>query len=639
MTMNILPSSMASTSQTDGSMEPITPADAEMPILGSGSILQQRYEIIRLRAQGGMSTVYEARDLRFSHTFRRCAIKEIVNAGPDMNTRRLNMQSFEREANILASLSHPAIPHIFDYFAVGNRAYLVLEYIEGEDLEALLEQTTEFFLPGRVARWILQICDVLEYLHTHPQGPIVFRDIKPSNIMLLPDERVMLVDFGIAKVFFDRKRGTMVGTEGYAPPEQYRGLAGQPGDIYALGATMHHLLTRRDPRLEPPFSFHERPPSSINPAVSAELEAVVMKAVEYEPEKRFTTIAEFASALQAAALPAGEYRGLLATMHREPDRERQPVWEFRCDDEVRASPTIHEGVLYIGSYDHCLYALNAKTGQLIWKYGTQAGICATACVAGEKVLFGSEDMLLYGVSQQGGRIIWSCPTDGRIRSSPLAIYGHIFFGSDDGYLYALHADSGRIIWRFRAGGPIRSRPALAGELVVFGCEDGQIYAVDMGSGELRWKQRTAQGVVSSPTLGDGMIYVGSRDWHLYALNARSGWPIWRFRTGNSVLSTPLFANNRVYVGSVDGGVYAIDARNGRQVWRYATEGQVTSSAAIGQDALYIGSIDTHLYSLEMSNGKLRWRYRTGGAIPGSPVVAEGMVYVGSTDGHVYALPL
>jgi len=636
--MDVLPSAVANTSQTSGSIQPIAPADAEAPILGSDTILQQRYEIIKLRARGGMSTVYEARDLRFSHTFRRCAIKEIVNAAPDLDTRRLNLQSFEREANILASLSHPAIPHIFDYFAVGSRAYLVLEYIEGEDLQALLEHTTSFLPPGRVVRWILQICDVLEYLHTRPQGPIIFRDIKPSNIMLLPDDRVMLVDFGIAKVFLGRKRGTMVGTEGYAPPEQYRGLAGQPGDIYALGATMHHLLTRRDPRLEPPFSFRERLPSSINPAVSAELEAVVMKAVEYDPEKRFATVSEFALALQAA-IPASERIRIPALLRREPEETRQPLWQFSCDDEVRASPIVHEGILYIGSYDHHLYALNANTGQLIWKYRTEAGICATACVADEKALFGSEDMLLYAVSQRGGRIIWTCPTDGRIRSSPLAVYGHVFFGSDDGCLYALHADSGRIIWRFRAGGPIRSRPALAGELVVFGCEDGQVYAVDMGSGELRWKQRTAQGIVSSPAVGDSMVYIGSRDWHLHALNARSGWPVWRFRTGNAVLSTPAIADNRLYVGSVDGSIYAIDARNGRQIWRYATEGQVTSSAAIWQDALYVGSVDTHLYSLEINSGKLRWRYRTGGTVPGSPVVAEGRVYIGSTDGYVYALPL
>ncbi len=630
------------------SPQPITPfatdsaattESGQSPVLDKGTILQQRYEIIKLRARGGMSTVYEARDLRFSHVFRRCAVKEVANAAPDPDTRRLNMQSFEREANILASLSHPAIPHIFDYFAVGSRAYLVLEYIEGEDLQALLERTTGFLPPRRVASWILQICDVLEYLHTHPQGPIVFRDIKPSNIMLLPDERVMLVDFGIAKVFLGRERGTMVGTEGYAPPEQYRGLAGQPGDIYALGATMHHLLTRRDPRLEPPFSFRERLPSSINPAVSAELEAVVMKAVEYEPENRFATISEFASALQAAAIPTGERKGTLATVHREPDETRQPLWQFPCNDEVRASPIVHEGTLYIGSYDHHLYALNAKTGQLIWKYSTEAGICTTACIADEKVLFGSEDRLLYAISQRGGRIIWTCPTDGRIRSSPLAVYGHVFFGSDDGYLYALHGDSGRIIWRFRAGGPIRSRPMLAGELVVFGCEDGQVYAVDMGSGELRWKQRTAQGIISSPTLGDNMVYIGSRDWHLYALSARSGWPVWRFRTSNCVLSTPAFAKNRVYVGSADCSVYAIDAQNGRQVWRYATEDQVTSSAAIWEDALYIGSVDAHLYSLDINSGKLRWRYRTGGAIPGSPAIAEGRVYIGSTDGYVYALSL
>jgi len=624
--------------ETRKSPLPAIPRLPESAILANGTVLQGRYEILKLRALGGMGAVYEARDLRFSHTLRRCAIKEIINAAPDPQTRHLNLQNFEREANILASLNHPAIPHIFDYFGEGNRAYLILEYVEGEDLEALLEHTNGFLSEERALRWILQVCDVLEYLHTHKEGAIVFRDMKPSNIMVRPDDRIVLVDFGIAKVFLDQKRGTMVGTEGYSPPEQYRGLAGPQGDIYALGATMHHLLTKQDPRLEPPFSFHERPPRSINPAVSPEIEAVVMKALEYEAEKRFASITEMKQAILAACgKDEAQRQGGPAAIHRE--QSITPLWEFACEDEVRSSPVVMKGVLYIGSYDNNLYALDAEKGQFIWKYPTEGGICSTPCLDEDKVFFGSEDRILYALSQRTGRIVWSCPTDGRIRSSPLADYGHIFFGSDDGNLYAVKADSGRLTWKFQAGGPIRCHPLLVTETIVFGGEDGHIYGVDMGTGALKWKQRTSNGIVSSPCLGDGLIYIGSRDWHLYALNARSGWPVWRFRTNNCVISSPAVADVRVFAGSVDGNVYALEGKSGRLLWKYATGGQVTSSPYVYNGTVYIGSVDSCVYALEVKSGKLRWRFQTGGPVPSSPIVAENVVYIGSTDHHVYALPL
>jgi len=624
--------------ETRKSPSPVKTALSESTILANGTVLQERYEILKLRALGGMGAIYEARDLRFSHTLRRCAIKEIINAAPDPRTRHLNLQNFEREANILASLNHPSIPHIFDYFGEGNRAYLVLEYVEGEDLEALLEHTNGFLPQERILHWVLQVCDVLEYLHTRKEGPIVFRDIKPSNIMVRPDERVVLVDFGIAKVFMDQKRGTMVGTEGYSPPEQYRGLAAPQGDIYALGATMHHLLTKQDPRLEPPFSFHERPPRSINPAVSPEIEAAVMRALEYETEKRFASISEMRQAILAAC---GEGKvqpqGPAATIPRA--QSITPLWKFACEDEVRSSPVVAKGVLYIGSYDNNLYALDAKSGKFIWKYPTEGGICSTPCLNEDKIFFGSEDRILYALSQRTGRIVWSCPTDGRIRSSPLAVYGHIFFGSDDGYFYAAKADSGRVTWKFQTGGPIRCHPLLVTEVIIFGCEDGHIYGVDMGTGTAKWKQRTSSGVVSSPCIGEGLIYIGSRDWHVYALNARSGWPVWRFRTNNCVISSPTVADNRVFVGSADGNLYALEAKSGRLLWKYATEGQVASSPYVYNGTVYVGSVDSYVYALEAKSGKLYWRFQTSGPVPSSPVVAEDAVYVGSTDHHVYALPL
>ncbi len=205
--------------------------------------------------------------------------------------RKTIVQNFEREANILATLNHPSIPRIYDYFSAGNRSYLTLEFINGKDLEAIINETPGFLTEERVLGWAIELCDVLSFLHNHKPDPIIFRDMKPSNVMVNLQDHIVLVDFGIAKRFQVGQKGTMIGTEGYSPPEQYRGEAGPLADIYALGATLHHALTRRDPRLEPPFSFGERPLRKINPAVSAELEAVINTALQYNPGDRFQSAA------------------------------------------------------------------------------------------------------------------------------------------------------------------------------------------------------------------------------------------------------------------------------------------------------------------------------------------------------------
>ncbi len=265
-------------------------------ILGQGAILQGRYEILKVLGLGGMGAVYQARDLRFTGVVRLCALKEMTSTTPDPQVRRLAIQNFEREANILASLNHPSIPKVYDYFSEGIRSYLVLDYIQGIDLETLLDNAEQMLPPDQVVDWAIQICDVLSYLHGQ-DPPIVFRDMKPSNVIMRPPDDIVLIDFGIARVFEAGQRGTMIGTEGYCPPEQYRGIASPHGDIYALGATLHHLLTRRDPRREPPFTFHEEPPRLLNPAVPEQLDAVVMKALEYDPEDRFASAEEMKVAL------------------------------------------------------------------------------------------------------------------------------------------------------------------------------------------------------------------------------------------------------------------------------------------------------------------------------------------------------
>jgi serine/threonine protein kinase len=310
------------------SKTPRKPSDHLQP----GIILINRYAIQSVVGVGGMGAVYSARDLHFPNVVKRVAVKEMINLARDPVIRDTIVRNFEREANILATLNHPSIPRIYDYFTQDDRCYLIIEFIDGKDLETILVDSEEFLSEIQLVNWAIELCDVISYLHNYKPEPIIFRDIKPSNIMINTQGHVLLVDFGIAKSFQPGQKGTMIGTEGYSPPEQYKGESSQRADIYALGATLHHLLTKRDPRLEPPFSFEERKIRSINPGVSIELEAVIYTALAYDPEKRFSSVEVMKEALLASAKKTGIFNKLPAAI-KPLSRESANVtaaWKFEC---------------------------------------------------------------------------------------------------------------------------------------------------------------------------------------------------------------------------------------------------------------------------------------------------------------------
>ena len=584
-----------------------------------------------------MGSVYLARDQHFPNVVKLVAVKEMINRAPDSLVRKTIVQNFEREANILATLNHPSIPRIYDYFSASNRSYLTLEFINGKDLEAIINETSGFLSEERVLVWAIELCDVLSYLHSHKPDPIIFRDMKPSNVMVNLQDHIVLIDFGIAKPFQVGQKGTMIGTEGYSPPEQYRGEAGPLADIYALGSTMHHALTRRDPRLEPPFSFGERPLRKINPAISSELEAVVNTALQYNPEERFQSVQSMQEALAAAGRKTGFLsRAGTTTASIKSESTIKPLWAFQCEDEVRGAPLYHAGAVYIGSYDHNLYSVNAADGTLRWKFATDGGVVTRPAVYEDNIFIGSEDKLLHVVSARTGKVTWTYYTEGCVRSSPRIAEGHVFFGSDDNHIHAVNLLSGRAAWKFETGAPVRSTPFVTQDMVYAGCESGDFYCVDF-RGNLKWHYKAKMAVTSSPTVVDGVVYFSSLDSTLYALDAHAGWVIWRFRMGKGSISSPNLMNGLVFVGSADGHIYAIDVHTSKEIWRFKTEHQVSSSPAIYKDALYCGSADGNLYSLEQRTGHLRWKFATKGPITGTPLVYDDIVYTGSIDHFLYAL--
>ncbi len=585
-----------------------------------------------------MGAVYRARDLHFPNVVKLVAIKEMFNQARDPVVRKTIVRNFEREANLLATLDHRAIPRIYDYFTINERSYLVLEHIAGKDLEALINDTEDFVLEDRVIAWGLELCDVLSYLHNHKPEPIVFRDMKPSNVMITPQDHVVLVDFGIARTFQTGQKGTMIGTEGYSPPEQYRGEATPLADIYALGATLHHVLTRRDPRLEPPFSFSERPVRMLNPNVTTELETVVMTALQYNPGDRYQSASDMKEALMGVARKTGllPMISIATGMPGSSPNSSKPNWVFECEDEIRGSPCLNDGILFAGSYDNNLYAINAESGKFMWKFPSEAGIVSKPAVYENSVFFGSEDNRLYAVSLATRKQIWNYFTYAPVRSSPYIAEGHVFIGSDDASLHAVNAVSGRRAWSVDAGAPVRSTPLVSGDAVYFGAESGDFYCLDF-TGHIKWRFKSRRAITGSPVINMGVVYFGSVDTTLYALDAKTGWTIWRFRLNKPTISTPVIVDRYIFTGCIDGNIYCIDTNSAKEMWRYTTDHQVTGSPVIYKDSLYCGSVDGRLYCLEYRTGRLRWKFQTQGPITSTPVANNDTIYVTSTDRHIYAL--
>ena len=320
----------------------------------------------------------------------------------------------------------------------------------------------------------------------------------------------------------------------------------------------------------------------------------------------------------------------------------QPIGYY--NDIIYSSPTIFGGILYIGlsketltskSLDGYVFALDAKTGELKWKYKT-GEVPTSPAISGGFVYAGSKDEYVYALDAVTGELKWKYKTGGGVFSSPIVFGDVVYFGSSDDYIYALYAKTGELKWKYKTGGDVSSSPAISDGFVYVGSRDEYVYALDAETGELKWLYKTGDSVYSSPAVFGAVVYFGSYDDYIYALDAKTGELKWKYKTGAGISSSPAISGGFVYVGSRDEYVYALDAETGELKWLYKTGDSVYSSPAVFGAVVYFGSYDDYIYALDAKTGELKWKYKTDDSVISSPAISDSIVYVGSSDTTVYA---
>ena len=327
------------------------------------------------------------------------------------------------------------------------------------------------------------------------------------------------------------------------------------------------------------------------------------------------------------------------------------LWSFTTANWVFASPVVADRIVYIGSRDGNIYALDAMTGAEQWRFPTSDSVQSTAAVVDGVVYVGGGDGTVYALDALTGTEQWRVPTGSSVVSSPAVTDGMVYFGNWDGILFALDAGTGAERWSFdtgtvSAGQPsIEASPAVVDGVVYFGNYAGDVFALNADTGEEIWRGDAGDSVGATAAVSAGFVYVIDDARGVIALDASSGTELWRYRIGRFGDSAPAVAGGTVYVGNYlddsGGGLVALDAATGEERWRLATGNVVMSAPTVADGVVYVGSgaVPTvgALHAIDAATGEELWQVAAGSGVASSPAVADGVVYFGSFDGNVYAI--
>ena len=323
----------------------------------------------------------------------------------------------------------------------------------------------------------------------------------------------------------------------------------------------------------------------------------------------------------------------------------QTLWKYATGSRIFSSPSVVNGVVFVGSDNGYVNAFNSSSGDNLWSYQTGSQVESSPAIADGVVYVGSDNGNVYALNGSTGVKLWSYATNGLVISSPAFASGRIFVGSYDSSVYALNASTGEKLWSCKIGSSVFCSPTVANDVVYVGDWFGTLYALNAATGAKLWTYLTDNSINSSPAIDRGMVYIACGS--VYALDAFTGSLLWRYSPhGGSIVSSPAFSNGIFYViGSSDGTigtVYALNESTGNLLWNCSAGGAGGfSSPAIATGVVYIGSRDTYplqtgsVYALNASSGAKLWSYSTGAWVDSSPAIAAGIMYVGSNDGTFY----
>ncbi len=340
-------------------------------------------------------------------------------------------------------------------------------------------------------------------------------------------------------------------------------------------------------------------------------------------------------------------------------------WVFQSGASIYSSPSIAGNIVYFGSRDHRLYAVDAATGAKCWEYVTGSWVESSPAVVDGVVYFGSNDGKLHAVDAETGRKLWEFAVGYPVRSSPAVAGEAVYFGADDYSVYAVHAVKGVKLWQFVTDGYVASSPVVAEGIVYVGSNDGFCYALDGLSGRLRLRFKAYSPVPASPAVSHGVVYCCNFSGRLFAFDGKArsspwehelrpywlqayafGLPVpkpspqsgflWEIKIASRVESSPLVTDDTLYIGATN-KLVAIDLVTHQKRWEFVPDGVIAGCIAKCGDNIYLGTGRGSLYAINAGTGEMLWKFHIGSAITSSPSVSQGVIYVGSDDGALYAV--
>ncbi len=334
-------------------------------------------------------------------------------------------------------------------------------------------------------------------------------------------------------------------------------------------------------------------------------------------------------------------------------------WKFATNGSVISSPSVADGIVYVGSQDKNIYAIGAWSGKLIWKFATNGAVESSPAVANGKVYTGGDDGYVYCLDAYTGALIWKTFVNGSLpftyatlvlKSSPTVSGGNVYIGSLDGYLYALNADNGNIVWRTKTDGPIESSPAVADGAVYFTSQEpttGTLYKLDADTGAVIWNQSLpyeyvftgARVMLGSPSVAAGMVFVSSELKNYYGINATTGSIVWTFSDPSAIefiVSSPLYAKGELFI--VDKfNIASLNATNGNTLWSAFTGDELYNSPTYADGKIYVVTSQRDIFILDAANNGAKIATATTPSSSWSmPVIANGRLYLGCNDWNVYS---